>query len=419
MRTDSKGKLKIAALIVALCIVCSAAGGAAGAATAYRIWGSKMLELQKDEPDEGEILTMPPTLADETTAEETTAILTEPPTEAPAQPVTEATTSPPISLSAKEIFNKTVSSVVAIKTVVEYKTSGLLGTVTREGTGSGSGFIFNKNGHIITNYHVVEGAKSIKVTLYDNKELDAKLVGFDEENDIAVIKVNSADLQPVNVGSSSELSVGDRLYIIGNPLGELSQTLSQGVVSGLNRKIDTGSYIINMFQTDAAINAGNSGGPVFDENGAVVGVVAAKYASESIESLGFFIPIDDIKTKLNDIIRYGYVKNKPYLGLSVQTVTNLLSLQYKIPMGAYIVDLDVNGPAAKAGIQNKDVITAVNGKSIKNVAELKTELQGLKTGDQVSLTVSRSGGGTTVTVTLGELVPTKKPRTSYSDVYDV
>jgi len=417
MRTD-KGQIKIVALILALCLVCSGVGGAAGALTAYRIFTNKLQADLPKEPDEGEALTVPPALTTE--AEVTTEPVTEPRTEKQTEPQTERQTNPaPISLSAKEIFNKTVSSVVAIKTVVTFKSSGILGTVTREGTGSGSGFIYTQNGYIVTNYHVIQSAKSIKVTLHDNKEFDAKLIGYDQENDIAVIKIDAENLNAVTVGSSSELSVGDRLYIIGNPLGELSQTLSQGVVSGLNRKIDTGNYIINMHQTDAAINQGNSGGPVFDENGRVVGIVAAKYASETIESLGFFIPIDDVKTKLNDIMKYGYVRNKPYLGLSVQTVTNLLSLQYRIPVGVYVVDLDTAGPAAKAGVQAKDVITKVGGKAVTSVAELKNELSKFKTGDKVELTVSRSGGGGVFTVTLGELVPTTKPRTNYSDVYDV
>ena len=257
MRTD-KGQIKIVALILALCLVCSGVGGAAGALTAYRIFTNKLQADLPKEPDEGEALTVPPALTTE--AEVTTEPVTEPRTEKQTEPQTERQTNPaPISLSAKEIFNKTVSSVVAIKTVVTFKSSGILGTVTREAQAPARALYTPKQLHR-HNYHVIQSAKSIKVTLHDNKSL-TQLIGYDQENDIAVIKIDAENLNAVTVGSSSELSVGDRLYIIGNPLGELSQTLSQGVVSGLNRKIDTGNYIINMHQTDAAINQGNSGGP--------------------------------------------------------------------------------------------------------------------------------------------------------------
>lgn len=316
-----------------------------------------------------------------------------------------------LTFSAKEIYQYNVDSVVSIEVSVQ------------GGKGYGTGFIISEEGYIVTNYHVVENAKSILVTLYDDRQYSATIVGYEEMNDIAVLKIEpDGEIHSLIYGVSSDLSVGDAVYIIGNPLGDLTFTLTTGVVSALNRLVETGNGMeINMFQTDAAVNSGNSGGPVFDEHGYVVGIASAKYASASIEGLSFCIPIDDVRSMIDEIINKGYVSGKPVIGVSVydREVTNYGFIQSSRSIsGAKIAAVGSDTAAAKAGLQVGDIIVGLDGEAVTSVSVLRTLLADHRSGDTVRLTVSRNGSQTNLSVTLDEYEPSD-PRTSYSNVYDV
>ena len=199
---------------------------------------------------------------------------------------------------------------------------------------SGSGFILTTDGYIVTNYHVVEDAQTVKVTLYNGDEYDAQYVGGDEDYDIAVIKIEASGLQAVTLGDSEKLNVGDRVLAIGNPLGDLTFSMSGGMVSSVNRTINVDGTPFNMIQTDTSINPGNSGGPLLNSYGEVVGIVSAKYSSygssgESVEGLGFAIPINDVISMIQDIMTNGYVSNKAYLGATIGTLTSGMAQQYR------------------------------------------------------------------------------------------
>lgn len=316
-----------------------------------------------------------------------------------------------ISFSANEIYKYNVDSVVSIEVRDSYS------------KGYGTGFIVSEKGYIVTNYHVVENASSVKVTLYDESQYTAEVIGFEESNDLAVIKIEpKGKIESLIYGKSSDLSVGDDVYVIGNPLGDLTFTLTKGVVSAINRLIDTGSgFNINMFQTDAAINSGNSGGPVFDKHGFVVGIASAKYASASIEGLGFCVPIDDVRSMIDEIINKGYVSGKPLIGVSVydREITNYGFIQSQRRInGAKIMEIGQNSAASKAGLQVGDIIVKLDGEQITSVSQLKTVLSNYRSGDKITLKVSRNGTQTDVALVLDEYEPTQ-PRTDYSYVYDL
>lgn len=346
---------------------------------------------------------------------DTTAPTTQPAT----QPSTEGATVPVINnASASDIYKQNVNAVVNItaKGTRTVNFGLFFGSQQQEFTSSGSGFFLTEDGYILTNYHVVENTHTITVTDYDGEEHSATLVGFEESNDIAVLKV-SGTFQAVELGDSTTLEVGDTLLIIGNALGELQYTLTQGVVSYLERAVttETGS-VINMFQTDAAINSGNSGGPVFNAKGEVVGIASAKYASSSIEGLGFCIPIDDVKYMISDIVSYGYVTGKPSVGVSLYTNSSRTN---GLPYGCYVVAVEYGSAADTAGLDEGDVITAVNGKSVRDVDDFGAALSGKQAGDSITLTVydASYGYSSDVTLTLDEYVPADA-RTDYSNVYD-
>ena len=273
---------------------------------------------------------------------------------------------------------------------------------------SGSGFILTTDGYIVTNYHVVEDAQAIQVTLYDGTEYDAQYVGGDEDYDIAVIKVDATDLQPVTLGDSDGLHVGDRVLAIGNPLGELTFSMSGGMVSSVNRTINVDGTPFNMIQTDTSINPGNSGGPLLNSYGEVVGIVSAKYSSygssgESVEGLGFAIPINDVISMIQDIMTNGYVSNKAYLGATIGTLTSGMAQQYRydISQGAFVYSVEDGSPAADAGLQLGDVITAIDGTEITSLDDLTAAKKGYAAGDTSTLTVYRQGETITLELTWG------------------
>ena len=308
------------------------------------------------------------------------------------------------AMTPSQLYSSCVDSVVAISATVT-STSIYGGTST--GSSSGSGFILTENGYIVTNYHVVEGSTALTVTTHDGTEYEATLVGKDSSNDVAVLKVEASGLPAATLGSSQDLSIGDMVAAIGNPLGKLSATQTIGYVSGINREVATGgATTISMIQTDAAINPGNSGGPLFNMYGQVVGITTAKYSGTTnsgatIEGIGFAIPIDDVSSMLDDLIDYGYVTGA-YMGVTVENVDAESAARYSLPTGAYVVTVEPGSAAEKAGIQPKDIITDVGGHSVSNVTELTRSLRNFKAGDTTTVTVVRSGSTVTLTITLDE-----------------
>lgn len=316
-----------------------------------------------------------------------------------------------ISLTATDIYEANVDSVVSIEVKNGYS------------VGYGTGFIVSEEGYIVTNYHVVENAKQVNVALYDESVYSARVIGYEESNDLAVIKIEpQGHIESLVYGRSSGLKVGDDVYVIGNPLGDLTFTLTRGVVSALNRLIDTGSgFTINMFQTDAAINSGNSGGPVFDKHGFVVGIASAKYASSSIEGLSFCVPIDDVRSMIDEIINKGYVSGKPLLGVSVydKEITSYGFLQSQRSInGAKIAAIGEGSAATEAGLQVGDIIVAVDDKEIKTVSALRTVLSDYRSGNAIRVKYSRNGTVAETVLILDEYAPAA-PRTQYSNVYDL
>lgn len=308
-------------------------------------------------------------------------------------------------LTTAEIYAKYVSSCVGI--TVDIVSTNIFGqTVT--GAAAGSGFVITEDGYILTNYHVIDGANSIKVTFSDGKEYTATYVGGEEANDIAVIKVEATGLTPVVIGSSSDMLVGEQVTTIGNPLGELTFSETTGIISALDRTITmSDGNKMNMIQTDCAINSGNSGGALFNLYGEVIGITNAKYSSSSsssasIDNIGFAIPINHVLPIMKSIIEKGYI-SKPYVGVSVSDVNQQTQL-YGIPAGAAVQAVSDDSPAAKAGLQAGDVITSVNGTEITGSSDLVNLVSEAAIGDRLTMTVYRQGSTIELTVTVGEQV---------------
>ena len=307
-------------------------------------------------------------------------------------------------LTGEEVYAANLESVVGINGDV---TTNVWGQTVRNAV-SGSGFVISADGYILTNYHVIDGVSDIKVSFADGTSYDATLVGGEEENDIAVLKIDAAGLRPVVLGDSDALQVGEPVYAIGNPLGELTFTFTGGFVSAKDRSITmSDGTIMNMIQTDAAINSGNSGGPLFDQYGQVVGIVSAKYSGSSsseatIEGIGFAIPINDVADMVTSIIENGYVTGKPNVGILMNDVSSEAVERYGVPAGAYIEAVLEGSCADKAGLQVGDIITAVGDSAVTSSSQLSSAVKNYRAGDQVTFTVYRDGTNITVTLTLDE-----------------
>lgn len=307
-------------------------------------------------------------------------------------------------LTTAEIYAKYVNSCVGI--TVDIVSTNVFGqTVT--GAAAGSGFVITEDGYILTNYHVIDGANSIKVTFDNGKEYTATYVGGEEKNDIAVIKVDATGLTPVVIGKSSDMLVGEQVTTIGNPLGELTFSESTGIISALDRSITmSDGRQMNMIQTDCAINSGNSGGALFNLYGEVIGITNAKYSSSgssgeaSIDNIGFAIPINSVRSIVESIIKNGYIV-KPYIGVSVEDVSSEMT-SYGLPAGAVVRSVTDGAPAAQAGLQANDIITAVDGTEITGSNDLVQIVTAKKAGDTLKLSVYRQGQTLELTVTVAE-----------------
>lgn len=317
--------------------------------------------------------------------------------------------SPEGTQTPRMVYENNAKSVVAVSSTIQSTVYGQ----TRQGTSSGSGFIISDDGYVVTNCHVVEGATDVTVTLSTGDEYTAKIVGSDTLNDVALLKVEATGLPAVKLGSSDKLAIGDMVCAIGNPLGSLTATLTVGYVSGKDRQVTTDNATINMIQTDAAINSGNSGGPLFNMYGEVVGITSAKYSGTtssgaSIEGISFAIPIDDVMSIIGDLQEYGYVTGA-YLGVTVTDTDAAAAKLYGMPTGAYVNSVEENGAAARAGVQPRDIIIGLGDTEISNRTELTRALRRFKAGDTTTITVIRSGERVTMDITLDE-----KPRDTQS-----
>ena len=301
-----------------------------------------------------------------------------------------------------ENYAANVNSVVSINVGTQTNYFGQ----TVEQASSGSGFVLTQDGYILTNYHVVENADSIKVTTYSGDTYDAAYIGGDQDYDIAVIKVDVTGLSPVTIGDSDKVNVGDNVIAIGNPLGELTFSLSSGSVSSANRAITVDGTPFNMIQVDCAINPGNSGGPLLNSYGEVIGIVSAKYSTYSnttVEGLGFAIPINDVYAMVQDIMQNGYVTDKAYLGITGGTVTQQMQMQYNLPTssGVYVYSVEQNGAAAKSDLHAGDIIVKLGDADITSMTDLMTAKKSYKAGDTAKMTVNRSGEDVTLDFTFG------------------
>ena len=313
-----------------------------------------------------------------------------------------------VLLCACQVVNAVSGSVVEIGTEVQ-TTNPFFGQ-TSTAQAAGSGVILSEDGYIITNHHVIENAQKIQVRLKDGTSYPAELVGSDPQTDIAVIKVEATGLQAAKIGSSAGLQVGDETIAIGNPLGTLGGTVTNGIVSATGREVTIDGNTMSLLQTNAAINPGNSGGGLFNNQAELIGIVTAKSSGTGIEGLGYAVPIDMAYKVASDLMQHGYVTGRGELGISVLNISDTReAFLYRVPQtGVYIAAVENGSAAQRAGLQVGDGILAVNGEEISSLAQLRTQLNGLSAGEQITLTLLRDGKQQEVPVVLQEEVPEGK-----------
>ena len=292
-----------------------------------------------------------------------------------------------------EVYASVVNSAVSIN--CSATSTNIFGQQAQTAS-SGSGFIITEDGYVVTNYHVISGASSVQVTLYNGDTYDAAVIGGDSDYDVAVLKIDASGLQPVTLGESADVNVGDTVLAIGNPLGELTFSMSQGIVSSCDRAINVDGTPFNMIQVDCSINPGNSGGPLVNLYGEVVGIVSAKYSSYSsttVEGLGFAIPISDVRSIITDIMENGAVTDKAYMAITAGTMTEQMAAQYSIDVtqGVFVYSVVKGGAGEKAGLRLGDVITKMGDKTLTSRQDLSAAMKGYRAGDTVTLTVYRNG----------------------------
>ena len=320
---------------------------------------------------------------------------------------TASVTSDGPDLSTAEITEIAAPSVVEITTEI-VQTSDFYGQYVVQG--AGSGVIINENGTIITNNHVIEDSEEVTVTLRTGESFEGKVIGTDEELDIALVKIEPGDtkLSVATIGDSDTLNVGDKSVIIGNPLGTLGGSVTEGIISALDRSIVIDNKTMNLMQTDAAINAGNSGGGMFNGQGQLVGIVVAKNASGEVDNIGFVIPINAAKTILGDLEDFGYVRGKADTGMTFVDVSNALYAYYYFRSGnpgCYVSSVDSGSNAEKAGFRAGDRIVAIDGKDSDDPSDVKEVISEKSVGDEVSFEIERQGNTATLTLKLEEKIP--------------
>ena len=299
------------------------------------------------------------------------------------------------ALSLQEIYTRNIPSVVSISCTLS------------SGTASGSGVVLSKLGYLVTNAHVIEGAKTISALLTDGRELTASVVGTDTVSDLAVLHVDADDLTEAQFGDSDSLRVGDTVVAIGDPLGvDLRGTMTDGIISAINRDVQVRGVTMNLIQTNAALNSGNSGGPLINSYGQVVGINTMKIGAftdkSGVEGLGFAIPSATVMEIVNQLISQGYVSGRPWLGIKGENFSSFYQRFYRVPAGLYITEVQPGSPAAEAGIVAGDILTRIDGESVSTMEALNNLLYAHQVGDSLSLVIYRAQGQATVTVTLTE-----------------
>ena len=311
-------------------------------------------------------------------------------------------------MSLSEIYASYADSCVCVNVTATVQQ----GFYQYEASGAGSGFIISEDGYIVTNYHVIDGANSIKVTLNNGESYDATLIGGEELNDVAVLKVNGVTgLKPVVLGDSDSLVVGETVSTIGNALGSYSFSQTSGTVSATGRSVTmSDGTVMNMIQTDCTINNGNSGGPLFDQYGRVVGITSAKLSNNgstssseaTIEGMGFAIPINDVIDIITDYMQYGYVTGRPSMGITVASITEQYQSTFGWPAGVYVNSVESGSCAEAAGLKQGDIITKLGDTEVTSVSELSSAKNQFKAGESTTLTIYRSGEYLTVNITFDE-----------------
>ena len=309
---------------------------------------------------------------------------------APATPASEDEADGALSL--QEIYKKCIGSVVSITASAQ------------SGKSSGTGIVLSADGYLITNHHVIENAQVIAVQTSDDRQFQASIIGSDEASDLAVLKVDATDLQPAEFGDSGKLAVGDRVVAIGDPLGaQLRGTMTSGIVSAINRDLEVNDRTMTLIQTDAALNNGNSGGPLINCYGQVIGINTMKlrsYYSTTAEGLGFAIPMAVAKPILEELMENGYVAGRPAIGISYDTLPLAFRIYYNLPEGVYISAVYDGSDAQAKGVAAGDIITAVNGTRVTSIDELNRVKNQFAAGDSITLTLYNGGSYRDVEVTL-------------------
>ncbi len=300
---------------------------------------------------------------------------------------------PEDGLSLQEIYQRVLPSVVSV-------TGGASQNI-------GTGVILNTDGYIVTSYHVVEGSVSVQVLLYDDSTYTGTLVASDEITDLAVIKINAANLVPAEFGDSDALRVGDRVVAIGNPLGiALRGTMTDGIISAINRNLDLNGTQMTLIQTNAALNSGNSGGPLINAAGQVIGINTAKistyYSSASVEGIGFAIPSATVEHIVGELLTSGYVTGRAAMHITVADINEVQRVYLQLPKGVYITDVDQDSNAYAAGIRYGDILVSINGTQIASTSEYTSKMASLSVGDTASVVIYRGGMLWTVDVVLEE-----------------
>ena len=362
--------------LICVCLVCALVGGLVGGFVSWSALKSRLPSASSDKP-------IVPSVETKNVSNETA--------------------------TANDIYNVGCRQTVGIS--LEVTSANIFGQTSASAV-AGTGFIITSDGYIMTNYHVIEPAyeNNYKITVLfkDGTSYEASIAGFEEDGDIAVLKIDANDLSPVTVGNSDNIAVGDSVFAIGHPLGELDFSMTSGRVSALDRSItaDRNSAPINMFQFDAAINSGNSGGPVFNECGEVIGIATAKVGSSGVEGLGFAIPINDAADIANELITKGYVSGKAYLGVDIDTrYTSVYAQYYNLPEGAYVYNVESGSCAEKCGLAAGDIITQLGDNSIGSYSDLNAAIKQFKSGESVEIVVYRANEYVTLTVTFDESRP--------------
>lgn len=362
--------------LICVCLVCALVGGLVGGFVSWSALKSRLPSASSDKP-------IVPSVETKNVSNETA--------------------------TANDIYNVGCRQTVGIS--LEVTSANIFGQTSASAV-AGTGFIITSDGYIMTNYHVIEPAyeNNYKITVLfkDGTSYEASIAGFEEDGDIAVLKIDANDLSPVTVGNSDNIAVGDSVFAIGHPLGELDFSMTSGRVSALDRSItaDRNSAPINMFQFDAAINSGNSGGPVFNESGEVIGIATAKVGSSGVEGLGFAIPINDAADIANELITKGYVSGKAYLGVDIDTrYTSVYAQYYNLPEGAYVYNVESGSCAEKCGLAAGDIITQLGDNSIGSYSDLNAAIKQFKSGESVEIVVYRANEYVTLTVTFDESRP--------------